>query len=129
MELFSPSPLETRFEQVRNLAVKAPMKVTYHYTGSPYTDTNAPAEPGFRLTDFIVATIELDSNSWGKSDSLAGGSITSGPFTVSCDACRITTDASGSIVGWYISGAMPGLDIRSRTEQDLIFGDRVPPHT
>ena len=57
------------------------------------------------------------------------GTITSGPWQVGTDANSITTDLTGTVINWNISGALPGLDISQGGSPngegyDNIFGDR-----
>jgi len=106
--------------------------VTYTYVGSTYTTTNAPNQPGFTLSDSIFATITLDSDTWGTEVNHPPGSfglINSGPWQVGTDAFHVTTDLSGAIIAWNLSGAIPGLDISTQSNldgsgYDTIFGDR-----
>jgi hypothetical protein len=106
--------------------------VTYTYIGSNYTQTNAPNEPGFTLSDHIIATITLDSVDWGTTVNSPPGSsgvINSGPWQVGTDSFHVTTDLAGTIIAWNLSGAIPGLDIATGGSSDgsgfdTIFGDR-----
>ena len=106
--------------------------VTYTYVGSTYTSTNAPNEPGFTLSDFVFATITLDSDTWGTEVNHPPGSfglINSGPWQVGTDAFHVTTDLAGTIIAWTLSGAIAGLDISTQSNldgsgYDNIFGDR-----
>jgi hypothetical protein len=104
--------------------------VTYMYIGDNYTQTNAPKEPGFTLSDHLVATITLDSIFWGTTINTSGGGlISSGPWQVGTDALIVTTDLAGTITSWGLSGALPGLDISTSGNADgsgfdNIFGDR-----
>jgi hypothetical protein len=106
--------------------------ITYTYTGSTYTQTDAPSEPGFTLSDYVFATITLDSAFWGTTVNSPPGSsglINSGPWQVGADAFHITTDLAGTIIAWSLSGAIAGLDISTGgnldgSGYDNIFGDR-----
>jgi hypothetical protein len=102
--------------------------VTYTYIGDNYTQTNAPKEPGFTLSDHVYVTFTLDSAFWGTT-SFVFGTISSGPWQVGTDANSITTDLAGTIINWNLSGALPGLDISTGgspdgSGYDNIFGDR-----
>jgi hypothetical protein len=102
--------------------------VTYNYIGSHYTVTNAPNEPGFMLSDHITATITLDSASWGMQGFALSGNLQSGPYSA-FDTGTVTTDATGNILTWNLTGSIPGLDIDSGgnldgSGVDNIFGDR-----
>ncbi|MFL6531483.1 MAG: PEP-CTERM sorting domain-containing protein [Chthoniobacterales bacterium] len=102
--------------------------VTYSYIGSLYTSTNAPTTPGFRLTDNLTVTLTLDSASWGTETSNIGLSLQSGPYQAG-DGGRVTTDLTGAIIAWSLSGALPGLDLfttgsANGSGLDEIFGDR-----
>jgi hypothetical protein len=103
--------------------------VEYTYIGSNYTQTNAPSEPGFTLSDHVFATISLDSIFWGTTVNGGSGLINSGPWQVGTDAFHVTTDLAGTITAWNLSGAIPGLDISTGGNPDgsgldNIFGDR-----
>lgn len=102
--------------------------VTYLYTGSTYTSTNAPTTPGFMLTDSITVMLTLDSATWGTETPNIALSLRSGPYVVG-DGGRVTTDATGAILAWSLSGALPGLDLFTSGNTngsgiDEIFGDR-----
>lgn len=109
--------------------------VKYMYTGRVYTQTSAPNTPGLTLTDNVSVFLTLDSVYWGGEVNHppdAFGLINSGTWQVGTDGFRLTTDSAGTILGWNLSGAIPGLDIATGggldgSGYDDIFGDR-PTH-